>query len=576
MAMFNVDQDFSQYGEQRIILDFFSRCSTGFNNYCVDAGAYDGIIGSNSRALFLNGWRGVAIEPNPRTFTRLKALYADRPEITCVQRALSDTRRDNVVMKFSTGPEGTLEEDKWKYAQVSTLNNAFAASYEKDYGYLYETAEVSTDTLTNILREVRAPKDIGFLSIDCEGEDIKIIKELDLTNFCPLLICIEADDNNRHLFAGIIERQGYTLYAYTVANAFFSLKSASLTLHETSTIVQDHSRQAHANIKGNDRETSKTLEDFWQNRQYEREITYTKNLGLMLQPSSFTDFQAHPDFVEAFRLWTQKDFFRGLNLVRVWSLVLNVKQVLSKHAGSLAELGVYQGQSSALLSFYAEKFGRKIYLADTFQGFAQQQFEEDMGEGKQAAFKDVSLEAARTVVGDYAGNRWVVGMFPDSITEEMRDDTYAFVSIDCDLYEPIAEGLKFFWPRMVPGGMIFVHDYSSGHWPGATRAVDEFCTRNGIAGSLLPDFAGSYVLTRQELTHESADQAEAQLADLRQQYETLQTSLDQAQANLIRAHANNGQLNQALAVMQGSRSWRYTKPLRIAMSYLRNSRLGSR
>jgi hypothetical protein len=151
----------------------------------------------------------------------------------------------------------------------------------------------------------------------------------------------------------------------------------------------------------------------------------------------------------------------------------------------------------------------------------------------------------------------------------MRNDTYAFVSIDCDLYEPIAEGLKFFWPRMVLGGMIFVHDYSSGHWPGTTRAVDEFCARNGIAGSLLPDLAGSYVLTRQDLADESADQAEAQLADLRQQYETLRTSLDQAQANLIRAHAHNAQLNQALAVIQGSRSWRFTKALRIALSYLR-------
>lgn len=30
-----------------------------------------------------------------------------------------------------------------------------------------------------------------------------------------------------------------------------------------------------------------------------------------------------------------------------------MKHVLSKHAGSLAELGVYHGHSSALLSFYA-------------------------------------------------------------------------------------------------------------------------------------------------------------------------------------------------------------------------------
>ncbi len=46
--MFKVDQDFSQYGEQRIILDFFSGCTEGFNSYCVDAGAYEGRTGRNS------------------------------------------------------------------------------------------------------------------------------------------------------------------------------------------------------------------------------------------------------------------------------------------------------------------------------------------------------------------------------------------------------------------------------------------------------------------------------------------------------------------------------------------------
>src|SRR5262249_7645286 len=167
-----------------------SRQSRSFNEYCVDAGAYDGIVGSNSRALFLNGWQGVAIEPNPRAFARLQALYADRPGVACVQRALSDKRQENVMMKFATGPAGIAEEDKWKYAQVSTLHDAFAASYEKDFGYLYETLTIGTDTLSNVLREVGAPKDIGFLSIDCEGEDIKIVRELDLENFRLLLICV--------------------------------------------------------------------------------------------------------------------------------------------------------------------------------------------------------------------------------------------------------------------------------------------------------------------------------------------------------------------------------------------------
>jgi O-methyltransferase len=137
-----------------------------------------------------------------------------------------------------------------------------------------------------------------------------------------------------------------------------------------------------------------------------------------------------------------------------------------------------------------------MYLCDTFQGFPEQQFEPDMPEHAKAQFRDIDLDAAKAVVGDYSGNRWVVGMFPDTISDEMRDDSYAFVSIDCDIYEPISEGLKFFWPRMREGGVIFVHDYGSGYWPGATRAVDEFCTKHGVAGCLLPDAAGTFVLAR--------------------------------------------------------------------------------
>jgi hypothetical protein len=242
------------------------------------------------------------------------------------------------------------------------------------------------------------------------------------------------------------------------------------------------------------------LETVLRDRSYENGPSYTRDLAVMLQPGSYSELGAHLDFDEAFRRWTREDTFRGLDIARVWSMVLNLKHVLSRTSGSIAELGVYKGQSAALLSYYAEMFGRALYLADTFQGFAEAQYqhEEEMSEGKQVAFKDTSLEAAQRVVGDYAGNRWIVGLFPDSVTDEMRRDQYAFVSIDCDIYEPILEGLKFFWPRMLPGGMIFIHDYSSGHWPGATRAVDQFCAAEKVRGVLLCDLAGSYVLTRQD------------------------------------------------------------------------------
>ena len=220
------DRDYSQHGEQAIIFDYFSLHQTGYSRYCVDAGAYDGAVGSNSRALFLNGWSGLAIEPNPRTFSRLNALYADNQNVTCIQLALSDKVQGGAVMSFSIGPKGVPEEDKWQYAQVSTFDQAFANSYRRDHGYIYEDGLVDVRTLTSVLRDNHAPRDMGFLSVDCEGEDIKIIKELDLSYYRPALICVESDDNNRHVYSQHLTEKYYRYHAHTSGNTFFKSVSS--------------------------------------------------------------------------------------------------------------------------------------------------------------------------------------------------------------------------------------------------------------------------------------------------------------------------------------------------------------
>ena len=49
------------------------------------------------------------------------------------------------------------------------------------------------------------------------------------------------------------------------------------------------------------------LEAIWNTRSYERNRSYTRNLAAVLQPCSYADFNAHPDFDEAFQRWTQND-----------------------------------------------------------------------------------------------------------------------------------------------------------------------------------------------------------------------------------------------------------------------------
>ena len=70
------------------------------------------------------------------------------------------------------------------------------------------------------------------------------------------------------------------------------------------------------------------------------------------------------------------------------------------------------------------------------------------------------------------------GYFPEST--EGVDEVFGFVSLDFDLYKPILEGLRFFYPRMVRGGVILVDDYFTPCYPNVKKAVE--CYKEEMGG----------------------------------------------------------------------------------------------
>lgn len=54
------------------------------------------------------------------------------------------------------------------------------------------------------------------------------------------------------------------------------------------------------------------------------------------------------------------------------------------------------------------------------------------------------------------------------------------MNIDVDLYKPILASLEYFWPRLVDGGYMLVHDYFSFSYAGARKAIEEFADRQQI------------------------------------------------------------------------------------------------
>jgi hypothetical protein len=162
--------------------------------------------------------------------------------------------------------------------------------------------------------------------------------------------------------------------------------------------------------------------------------------------------------------------------------------------GDLAELGVYRGNTATLIATMARRMGTTAYLFDTFEGFSAADLK-GVDAGHAMEFADTSLEAVRALVGE-ASVRYVKGYFPDSRSQIPDDLKFALVHIDCDLYTPISNALNYFYPRLVPGGYLIIHDYFSLAWDGAERAVDEFFADKAEPVIPLTDGGGSAVIRK--------------------------------------------------------------------------------
>lgn len=180
---------------------------------------------------------------------------------------------------------------------------------------------------------------------------------------------------------------------------------------------------------------------------------------------------------------------------RLYFLCLAFDQIVKEGlTGDFAELGVYKGHTASLLAIMARRLGSTAYLLDTFEGFSETDLK-GIDAGISKGFADTSVEAVRALVGDQ-NVRFVPGYFPSSSTQLPPDASFCLVHLDCDLYAPMASALAYFYPRLVPGGFLVVHDYSSLHWDGAERAVHEFLVNKAESLVPMPDICGSAVIRK--------------------------------------------------------------------------------
>lgn len=142
--------------------------------------------------------------------------------------------------------------------------------------------------------------------------------------------------------------------------------------------------------------------------------------------------------------------------------------------GDTAECGSYLGATSHLICSFGAPLGIRHHVFDSFAGLSTP---DDNDGASTKEWKPGALTApeneVRALLAEFSDVHFYRGWIPDRF-DEVADRQFRFVHVDVDLFQPTMASFEFFYPRMVPGGVIVCDDYGFSTCPGATRAVDEF------------------------------------------------------------------------------------------------------
>jgi O-methyltransferase len=139
--------------------------------------------------------------------------------------------------------------------------------------------------------------------------------------------------------------------------------------------------------------------------------------------------------------------------------------------GSMAEAGVFEGATARLIC--SAKGDRPLHLFDVFETLQGAAPSEDVStESVRAHFGRTHgrQEAVERLLSQYPKVIFHPGLFPRTASG-LEDERFTFVHLDLDLPEGIREGLDFFYPRMVAGGILIGDDY---HAPAVRAEFDRY------------------------------------------------------------------------------------------------------
>lgn len=127
----------------------------------VELGAHNGERHSNTLTLEEEfEWTGILIEGNPDLYEQCRAR---RPKCCCLAYVIADGRYANFVRGNAFGGLVDFMPPEWMAEHLRRKNFV---------------ERVETRRLSNVLDEMKAPKVIDYLSLDTEGSELLILRDV--------------------------------------------------------------------------------------------------------------------------------------------------------------------------------------------------------------------------------------------------------------------------------------------------------------------------------------------------------------------------------------------------------------
>ena len=196
---------YSQIGQDKYYIEEIIQFKC--NGVFLDIGAYDGITGSNTYFLEKNlNWKGLLVECNPEL---VDICRKNRTSVVC-DKALykeSNTKIDFVIPRGQDIHGGKAQLGGIKdYLRPESLNY-FRESYK-------ENTIVQLDTIhINELLEQNDMYTIDYMSLDVEGYELEILKQIDFKKYKIAYLTVEHANipHYQHEINTYLLSKGYTL-----------------------------------------------------------------------------------------------------------------------------------------------------------------------------------------------------------------------------------------------------------------------------------------------------------------------------------------------------------------------------